>query len=164
MALKSAQMAGIEVPQKTMNLAKKWLDSVERQGNERGRFVYQGRDASPAMSAEALLCLEYIGTKRDDPSIVGGANFLLEHLPKANEQTSYYWYYGTQAMYHLQGEPWRKWNGALRDLLIKSQVQDGNHAGTWDPRDQWEQQGGRIYATSLRILMLEAYYRHLPLY
>jgi hypothetical protein len=36
--------------------------------------------------------------------------------------------------------------------------------GTWDPKDQWEKGGGRIYATSLRILMLEVYYRHLLLY
>lgn len=164
MALKSAQMAGIDVPAESMQLVRKWLESVERQGNERGRFGYQSRDNSPAMTAEALLCLEYIGVERDHPSLVGGVNFLLERLPREGQETSYYWYYGTQALYHVQGEPWQKWNDSLRDLLLKTQSKDGHLAGTWDIRDQWEQQGGRHYATCLRLLILETYYRHLPLY
>ena len=43
----------------------------------------------------------------------------------------------------------------LRDMLVTSQVKDGHQAGTWNPQDQWEQSGGRLYATSLRLLMLE---------
>jgi hypothetical protein len=164
MALKSAQMAGIDVPRQTFDNARSWLAKVERGGKERGHFGYQGPDNSPAMTAEALLCLEYIGAPRDDPSLVGGVNFLLERLPQENQETSYYWYYGTQAMYHVQGAPWEKWNGALREILLKTQIKDGHQAGTWDVRDNWEQQGGRIYSTCLRLLMLEAYYRHLPLY
>ena len=46
----------------------------------------------------------------------------------------------------------------------KTQVKDGHLAGSWESRDQWEQSGGRLYATSVRLLMLEVYYRHLPLY
>jgi hypothetical protein len=37
-------------------------------------------------------------------------------------------------------------------------------AGTWNPADNWENQGGRIYATAMKLLVLEVYYRHLPLY
>ena len=37
-------------------------------------------------------------------------------------------------------------------------------AGTWNPADNWETQGGRIYATAMKLLVLEVYYRHLPLY
>lgn len=164
MALKSAQMAGLDVPPATLTNVRRWLTSVERQGNERGRFGYLSRDNSYAMTAEALLCLEYLGVPRDDPSLVGGVNFLLTRLPKDKEETSYYWYYGTQAMYHVGGEPWQKWNAALRDVLLATQIKDGHQAGTWEVRDNWEQQGGRIYATTLRVLMLESYYRHLPLY
>ena len=64
----------------------------------------------------------------------------------------------------MQGEYWQKWNAAARDLLVETQHTDGPLEGTWDPRDSYEQQGGRLYATSLRLLMLEVYYRHLPLF
>jgi len=37
-------------------------------------------------------------------------------------------------------------------------------AGTWNPIDSWEHRGGRIYSTSIKLLLLEIYYRHLPLY
>jgi len=165
MALKSAQMAALEVPQPPLELARAWLRSVECQGRERGTFRYQsGRAPTPAMTAEALLCLQYLGAPREDPSLQAGVQYLLKNLPKAGSETSYYWYYGTQVLYHLQGEPWQAWNKALRDMLVQTQRKDGDLAGTWDPRDQWESQAGRIYATSLRLLMLEVYYRHLPLY
>jgi hypothetical protein len=64
----------------------------------------------------------------------------------------------------MQGDYWTAWNAKLRDQLVSSQIKDGPVAGTWDPHDPWEQSGGRLYATSLRLLMLETYYRHLPLY
>jgi hypothetical protein len=69
-------------------------------------------------------------------------------------------------MFHLQGEHWKQWNEAQRDRLVQSQAQAqaGGAAGSWDPKDRWENDGGRLYATSLRLLMLEVYYRHLPLY
>jgi len=67
-------------------------------------------------------------------------------------------------MYHMQAEYWDAWNLALRDTLVSSQIKEGTLAGTWNPTDGWETSGGRIYATSLRLLMLEIYYRHLPLY
>jgi hypothetical protein len=67
-------------------------------------------------------------------------------------------------MYHMQGEHWEQWNGRLSNMLVETQRREGSMAGTWDPDDQWERQGGRIMSTSLRLLMLEVYYRHLPLY
>jgi hypothetical protein len=165
MALKSAQMASLQVPTECLDLVRKWLATVEGKGTERGRFRYQlGREITLPMTAEALLCLQYLGAGRDDPQLQAGAAYLAANLPKKDGQTSYYWYYGTQVMYHMQGEHWPKWNNALREMLVTTQRKEGELAGTWDPKDQWENQGGRIYATSLRLLMLEVYYRHLPLY
>jgi hypothetical protein len=164
MALKSGEMAGLDVPQATLDLTTKWLDSVEGAGSQAGRFGYQGRSGTPAMTAEALLCRQFLGIRRNDPSMKAGAAYLLEHLPRAGHETSYYWYYATQVMYHMQADYWEPWNEHLRDLLVKSQERSGAEAGTWDPKDQWEERGGRLYATSLRLLMLEVYYRHLPLY
>ena len=67
-------------------------------------------------------------------------------------------------MFHMEGDFWTQWNDALSPMLIETQRKDGHMAGTWDPKDEYERSGGRIYSTSLRVLMLEAFYRHLPLY
>jgi hypothetical protein len=165
MALKSAQMAGLNVPQQTLDRTRKWLETtVAGSGQNTGRFGYQNASGQPAMTAEALLCLEYLGAERTDPRVIGGAKFLLSRLPQKGQDTSYYWYYGTQVMYHMQGQYWLPWNESLSDILIETQRKDGPMSGTWDPNDNWEKSGGRIYATALRLLMLEVYYRHLPLY
>ncbi|HWB09840.1 MAG TPA: hypothetical protein VG826_11460 [Pirellulales bacterium] len=164
MALKSGEMAGLNVPKSALDLAGKWLDRAAGTGGSLGTFGYQGPGASPAMTAEGLLCRQFLGSRRNDPAVLAGAKFLLERLPQAGQESSYYWYYATQVMYHMQGDYWTAWNERLRGLLVSTQIRDGHMAGTWDPRDPWEQSGGRLYATSIRLLMLEVYYRHLPLY
>ena len=41
-------------------------------------------------------------------------------------------------------------------------------AGSWDPQrpvpDRWSSSAGQIYVTTLNLLMLEVYYRYLPLF
>lgn len=164
MALKSAQMAGLNVPQATLDKTRDWLNK-SRYGQEGSDFAYQpGGGGTPAMTAEGLLCMEYLGGKRGEPQLMRTVDRVLERVPKKDQDSSYFWYYGTQAMFHMQGEAWQKWNAAMSETLLTAQVVDGPHRGTWDPRDEWEQRGGRIYSTSLRLLMLEVYFRHLPLY
>lgn len=164
MALKSAQMAGLNVPAKTFEKAKFWLSNVEGNGPQGGTFGYTGRGASPAMTAQGLLCLQFMGIERNSSRLLAGVEYLWKHQPDQNKNTTYYWYNATQVMYHLQGERWTTWNERMRELHIKEQVKNGKHAGSWHPRDRWEKTAGRIFSTSLRLLMLEVYYRHLPLY
>ena len=56
----------------------------------------------------------------------------------------------------------------LQPLVLASQVTEGPLAGSWDPQqpvpDRWGYWGGRLYLTSMHLLMLEVYYRHLPIY
>ncbi len=164
MALKSGQMAELNVPRKTLTESKRWLESVAGKNGQAGQYAYQGGRYNPAMTAESLLCLQYLDHSRDSNEIVSSADYLKNNLPEQGRETSYYWYYATQAMFHLQGDHWKQWNAAIHPLLVESQLTDGPMAGTWDPKDQWEKSGGRIYSTSLRTLMLEVYYRHLPIY
>ena len=164
MALESGQMAGLAVPQKTLDGARRWLESVGGKGSQRGQFAYQGNRYSNTMSAEGLLCMIYLGAERDAPFIRSGSDRLLKALPARGKESSYYMYYATQTMFHLQGEHWRRWNEKLQPLLLETQHVEGHLSGTWDPKDQWESVGGRLYASTLRLLMLEASYRHLPLY
>jgi hypothetical protein len=164
MALKSGEMAGLKVPPKVFDGVKRWLESVEANRPVGGQFGYQSNTPSPAMTAQGLLCLQYLGTRRDDPRMRAGTDYLLAHLPQATGDTSYYWYHANQVMYHMQGKHWKAWNDRLRDLLVSTQSARAGLAGSWDPVDAREKPGGRLYATAIRVLMLEVYYRHLPLY
>jgi len=183
MALRSAQMAGLDVPAETLERASRWLDAAQE---EQGAFyVYNpfaadtdtqraGRMVSPAMTAEGLLMRMYLGWDRKHPALAKGVGYLLEHLPAEGapndppEDRFYYWYYATQVMFQMQGDPWKQWNDRLRPLLQRTQLTVGPLAGSWDPkgaiRDRWAPFGGRHYVTALGVLMLEVYYRHLPLY
>ncbi len=164
MALKSGEMAGLSVPPKTFEGIKRWLSSVQANRPVGGLFGYQSATPTPAMTAQGLLCLQYLGARRDDPRMRAGTDFLLRNLPRPEADTSYYWYHATQVMYHMQGKHWKAWNEKLRDLLVSTQDGRGTLAGSWKPADPREKPGGRLYATALRLLMLEVYYRHLPLY
>ena len=165
MALKSGEMAGLAIPPRTITLLDTWLRSVEANQPTGGLFGYNNRAVKPAMTAEGLLCLQFMGVNRNDPRMRAGADYLMKNLPNRNQQkTSYYWYYATQVMYHMQGKYWAAWNEPLRETLVSTQVNSGQMAGTWNPADNWERSGGRIYATAIKLLVLEVYYRHLPLY
>jgi hypothetical protein len=56
----------------------------------------------------------------------------------------------------------------MQQTLLPTQEAEGPFEGSWDPvqpvPDRWAHAGGRIYVTTLHLLMLEVYYRHLPLF
>jgi hypothetical protein len=122
------------------------------------------------MTAEGLLCRQYLGWDRDNEALVRGANSLVspENLPSWNDRNVYYWYYATQVLHHMEGENWKTWNTAMKKELPSRQEKRGPEKGSWHPTepdpDRWGYQGGRLFVTCLSIYMLEVYYRHLPIY
>jgi hypothetical protein len=168
MALKSGQMARLEVNPNTLEGAKKYLKLASR-GSYNSEFSYTpGGGPTFTMTAVGLLGSQYLGAKRDDPVIVGGVEYLSARKPEINSRNTYYWYYATQVMHNVPGKPWDDWNRQMRRILIESQDKNGCAAGSWDPLkpdpDPWANQGGRLMVTSLCTLTLEVYYRYLPLY
>jgi hypothetical protein len=181
MALKSAQMAGLEVPDDAFRKVGGWLDFA--QVPNRGTYVYNplnsdsenplGRAPNPNMTAQAMVMRMYISRDRDNASLVRGADYLLAHMPDVGtletpQRDCYYWYHGTQAMYHMQGEYWKAWEARMTPLLRAGQVDHGPLKGSWSPRepvpDHWSAHGGRHYVTSMHVLSLEFRYWHLPLF
>jgi hypothetical protein len=169
MALQSARMAGIEVPSLVFEKIEQFLDSVQR-GDDKGydvgsRYSYlPNQGATLAITAEGLLCRQYLGWPRDDPRLNAGVEYLVANLPEWNNRNVYYWYYATQVLHHMEGKPWREWNEVMRKLLPEHQ-ESRKERGSWDPRgDRHGDAGGRLYVTCLSIYTLEVYYRHLPLY
>ncbi len=170
MALESAKMAYLKVPNEAFQRAGQYLDTL-RSGKHGGFYAYQrGQSPTSAMMAEGLLCRQYLGWPKDHPGMREGINRLLhDDLPERSRPNIYYWYYATQVMHNIGGEHWKKWNGAVRDALLALQEKQGHRAGSFNPTggaigDHDTHVGGRIYMTSLALCTLEVYYRYLPLY
>ncbi len=47
------------------------------------------------------------------------AEYLLGELPQAGQPNLYYWYYGTLALFQVQGEAWQRWNAAMQRQLLQ---------------------------------------------
>jgi len=164
MALQSARMAKMRVPDATLANTNKFLDSVAAKGGSRYSYR-QERPPTTVMTAEALLCRQYLGWPRNDKRLVEGVRYVLENPMVWNKRDVYYWYYAAQVMHHMEGEPWRQWNAVMRQMLPERQVKEGKERGSWDPEgDAWGPTAGRLYVTCLSTYMLEVYYRHLPIY
>ena len=166
MALKSAHMAGLNVGGSAFSGTSKWLDSVA--SHEGTRYGYlPGSGGSLRMSSVGLLCRQYLGANRASTMLIGGMDYLMNHLPDAGNTDTYYWYYATQVMHNMGGYEWDTWNRKMRDLLVHTQVRnvDACANGSWPPEnDVIGHKAGRIMTTSLSCLTLEIYYRYLPLF
>jgi hypothetical protein len=168
MALKSGQMAGLDVPTRVLLGASKFLDANAT--NDGATYGYRGPGSTPTMSAVGLLCRQYLGWGPRTPGLVAGVDKLKQTPPAPSYNNIYYYYYATQVMHHMGGEAWEFWNPKMRDLLIDKQDQGSDaqrrhQTGSWSPTGVTHgEAGGRIMVTSLALLTLEVYYRHLPLY
>jgi hypothetical protein len=186
MALKSGQMAGLSVPAKTFTGVEEYLEKVasreppassEEKGKLKGYCYTPGSGETPTMTAVGLLCREYLGVNPKNPDLLRGVEYLKQAPPGATGNL-YYEYYATQVFHHIGGSTWQFWNlgpdgsgkNGIRDTLIRKQDKGMDaklvhQNGSWSPQGTGHvNDGGRIMWTSLSLLTLEVYYRHLPLY
>ena len=168
MTLKSAQLAGIEIPLTTWTRVDRFLRRVRR-GNAGGLAAYRPNSStSRSMTAEALFCRQlqkdHNGDQLDDDVILEAINMVSQDLPTASRRNLYFWYYATLALHRNQNhspaaaEAWDAWNHALTTSLLTTQQGDGS----WDVNTAWGGCGGRVYTTALSALCLEVYYRYNP--
>lgn len=163
MALRSADLAGIEVPDQTFLNVQSFLRSSSS-GTAGGLASYRpGERVSATMTAESLACRIILGNE-DEAATREAVDFILRDLPDSGRANLYYWYYASLALFQLQGEEWEQWNDALQPALLDRQRNDGTLSGSWDPDSVWGPHGGRVYSTAMACLCLEVYYRYLPLY
>ncbi len=169
MALKSAELAGIEFPARSKQLVGEFLKSVSS-GRYGGLAAYRpGQRVSRAMTAEALACRQFLGLSPTSLAATEAADYAVAELPgsdrgRGEAMNFYYYYYATLALYQRQDDRWDRWNAALQSTLIGSQERLGSLAGSWHPDTVWGGYGGRVYTTAMATLCLEVYYRFLPLY
>ena len=168
MALKSAHMGYLEVPPATIQKSINYLDTV---GADNGAYYgYTGPARGAATTAIGLLCRMYLGWDQDHPSLRQGAEFLASTGPDVTPKANMYFnYYATQVMMHftngsMENPMWAKWNKEMRDFLVKEQELKGNATGSWHFDHAWGNTGGRLYNTAMSTMVLEVYYRHMPIY
>src|SRR5262249_50069036 len=120
------------------------------------------KQPTPAMTASALWSRQLLGWRpRTNPGIIEGIEYLEKSPPSKELRNLYYYYHATNAIKNFGGEPWERWNPKMRDLLIDSREPQGS----WKAEgDAWGPQLGRLGCTSLAVLTLEVYYRHVPIY
>lgn len=160
MALKSGSLAGLPVSEKVVLRGYQFLDAV--QSDNGAAYGYQEPGDEPTPTAIGLLCRMYGGWNRLDVRLQRGIMRVVDR--GYSRKDMYYNYYATQVMSHYGGPRWEAWNEPMRDYLIASQVQQGHGKGSWYFGGKHTLAGGRLCETALATLILEVYYRHVPLY
>jgi hypothetical protein len=165
MALKSVSRSGIAVPTVVEKRMRSFLDSCA--AGKGGLARYRPREGAPSetMTAEALACRLLLDFPLSLEARREATQLIMSDLPGSKPDNVYFWYYATLALFQLQDENWRVWNGALKGRLLQTQEPAySSDAGSWTPDGIWGGYGGRVYSTAMSCLCLEVYYRYLPLY
>jgi hypothetical protein len=156
------------VPPGTIQGSMRFLDSV--QADSGARYGYTTPGQGQGTTAVGLLCRMYLGWKQEHPALKRGVEYLSRLGP--SRVNIYYDYYATQVLRQYCGDPgteghemWEKWNSNMRDWLVSTQEKNGHEAGSWMMSgDHGSERGGRVYCTSMATMILEVYYRHMPIY
>ncbi len=183
MQLKSAVVAGLRMDARGFQGAIGYLGSVTElpapgvQFPGRAKYmVGPGEEYTQPMTAIVMLCRQWMGWRRHDPLLVGGANYLYQSLPvweeadpgmKSTKLDFYYWHFGSLAMFQMGGDWWEDWNACVRDMLVEKQHNRPDHPaldGSWDPVGYSGAEGGRVFSTAMGAMCLETYYRYMSLY
>ena len=189
MALKSAQLSGLQVKQESMQGAMDYckfvtadnglvgyMDAKSAGATVTGPFSEQFTYHPSTMSALGM-CLRIFATHNpDDPFLEQAAKKIVQDLPTVSKNHEsldyYYWYYGSLALNQLDGPDspkksgkyWNPWNKAMVDavLALQDHTERACSNGGWIVSDRWGNYSGcgPLYNTALNVLTLEVYYRY----
>ncbi len=156
MSLLAARNAGIEVPDKNIDLAIKYFTSMT---SDNGQVAYAGGMGGMGDSAArtSIACLVYsIAGRKDLKQFKATANLLKSS--DVNQVGDHYGeytaYYKAQALFQADINAWEKWNKNLLVELKQKQKSDGHFEGNFGP----------AVATSMSLLALALNFRFLPIY
>jgi hypothetical protein len=183
MALESARLAGVRVPEKVFDDAAAFIRNAEDEDNGWFRYNHDPARLSsnwptlPASTPAALFALSLVGDDIESDAFARSREFVLSRAPREYRRGSdddfvrrgqgnlYFWYYGTLAMFRAGGNAWQRWNAGMKNALVRGQRKDGS----WTPIDLYssyarDDEHDRSYSTAMCVLSLEVYYRYyLPL-
>ena len=180
MALESARLGGLDVPDEALDRARVFLEDswdselgAYRYSHDPGR-LRSGWPTLPGSTPAALFALSVLGADLREPRFAEARDFLLERMPDDFRRAStdafverargnlYFVYYASLALLRAGEEPWRRWNVALQGFLLPSQSEDGSWApiSTYARDYAGDDPGDLSYTTAMAVLSLEVYYRY----
>lgn len=161
MALRAARNAGVQVPERSIELAIGFIENCFHE--KQGGFVYQpGRTPIPSTVAAGILALQVCGI-HDSPELRRSADWIRARPPEWTDSWIYYAiYYYAQAMHQLGETTDRVARKVVADLLLERQLEDGSWPDP--PNSSLEARAGPIYRTSMAVLALSVEMRYLPIY
>ncbi|MFG0256052.1 MAG: prenyltransferase/squalene oxidase repeat-containing protein [Rhodopirellula sp. JB053] len=162
MALKSGYMGHLTVPPQTIMGSMRFLDKVQSNGGAWYGYARPEPELRPATTAVGLLCRMYTGWDINNRALQKGVEGLAEIGVLKND--IYYNSYAAQVLRQTGGPQWEKFNTELRDWLVDTQAKEGGAKGSWFFRSNHVSGAGRLCITSFATMILEVYYRHMPLY
>lgn len=170
LALKAAKTAGLKPPQAAFQGALRWYRSVTTRDGRvgyaapgEGAASIDGRsalhEARPTMTAAGVIARIMAGEAKDSLANRKGAAILdgdtARWLRGSEPEVDFlYGYFGSYALFHFGGEPWKRWRSEVRPELKKRARQGGCADGAWDPIGAQCPLGGRVYATAINSLTL----------
>ena len=160
LSLIAARRNGVRLRSYTLPRAKEYLQEIV--GNDEFEFGYKGPPAEPTTTAIGLTLMLYLGQSPDNTIFRESLTRMAKRGP--TKTNVYHDYYATLALHHARHRLWEQWNSELQNHLVRSQVKEGHEAGSWHFDDRWGNKGGRLYTTAMCTMMLEVYYRYMPLY
>lgn len=159
MALRAARNAGLSVPKSTVDLC---VSYVKRCQNRDGGFRYQlvGQPESVFPRSAAGVVALYNAGIFEGPEIQRGLEYLMKYIPRGRifrYESHYYYghYYAVQAMWHAGGNYWEEWYPAVRDELLRRQIEDGAWMSTSICNE---------YGTAMALLILQLPNNYLPIF
>jgi len=179
MALESARLSGLDVPEAALRSAAEFIAGswdprlgAMRYSHDPER-LRSGYPTLPGSTPAGLFALSILGQDIADARYAEPRSFVLARAPDGFRSGNddefvfraqgnvYFWYYGSLAMLRAGGDDWQRWNTALKETLLPAQEGDGS----WPPLDVYAGYAGdtpreSIYTTAMCVLTLEVYYRY----
>ncbi|HUS57778.1 MAG TPA: prenyltransferase/squalene oxidase repeat-containing protein [Planctomycetota bacterium] len=170
LALKSGIVCGLNVPDTAVERVRKWLrESINADGNTgytKNIGAQGSSNGTPAMTAAATLCRQFMGWKAGDPEITRALGYIEKNGVQLNNL--YHTYYATLAMFQVKQfipRHWQDWRKNCREPLLARQVKGKGKDldGSWDPDTTYGAHGGRVYTTAVALFCLEGDRIYLPM-
>lgn len=157
MALRGAKDAGLQVPDKAMDEAVKYVNRCYDRRSGGYRYQPYSPGAGFARTAAGVCVLQLRGEYDADE-----IKKAVEFLDRAGDDPGHYWYghyYAAHALNQVGGEVWEKYYERMKTSLLFRQ----KAGGEW--YDQRREAGyGPVYSTAIAVLILSVPTHYLPIY
>lgn len=161
-ALATARAARLQVAPVVFAKATSFLDSVQSDDGHGYGYVDRS-NPTPARNAIGLLCRLELGA---DYKTDLQRQALRKVAANGPSRDLYHDFFATQLLYRTKATEWKTWNEVMTTMLVRSQATAGHEKGSWYDGVEGGHgavSAGRLYTTSLATLILQVYYRAVPL-